>query len=335
MTTENKHLPAIPEGMDVEAKAPGSRKMVPVSSSALMTFQPKSPEEAIKMAQMISRSQLCPDQYRNRPEDVFLVGMYGAEIGLTWMSALKNCYVINSRVSLYGDVMFALLLPCAAFEYLKDSYDAEAKIATCEIKRRGKPARVESFSYADAKAAGLVAKNPNYDKYTKDQLAWKARWRAARPEFADVFHGMYIVEEAVDLPPPGPLVEQREAIKSPRAITQLLDDLAGRRESAPQRAPGEEPAPPPTRVDSVTVNERKGKGPVFWAKLADTRKASTFDAKLYDKLKRAHDEGLPVIVTTKANGEYLNIADVSIHIPDERPEAPGGTDEHDGAEQPE
>lgn len=326
------NLPATKPESSLAIQPIGTRQMVQPSKAAaqFLGIQPKDLSEAMSLAKLIASSNLCPEAYYGKPGDVLLVGAYAAEIGMSWLQGLMNTYVVNRRVAIYGDIMFALLHACPAFEYLHDAWDPETGTATCRIKRRGKPERVESFSYEQAERAGFIdGKNGHtYKKFPKDMLTWKARWRAARPEFADVFHGMYIVEEAMDLPPPGSGIEEPAPIATPRALGDVVDAFL---EPPPQKGAGRAPdaqAPDvdPTATTTVesckekTWKDRKtSKTGVWWEiKTGDGRTMGTSVEARAKKAKRAIEEGLPVVVTSEPGqvAGTLQLVDISLAIPE-------------------
>jgi hypothetical protein len=49
--------------------------------------------EAIEFSNMLSRSQMVPKNYQNKPEDVLVAVQWGYEIGLAPLQALQNISV--------------------------------------------------------------------------------------------------------------------------------------------------------------------------------------------------------------------------------------------------
>jgi hypothetical protein len=60
-------------------------------------------------------------------------------------------------------------------------------------KRKGQPEYSVTYTWEDAKRAGLTSKD-TYQKYPKDMLYWKAAGRAAKRQWADVLKGIAIRE---------------------------------------------------------------------------------------------------------------------------------------------
>ena len=66
---------------------------------------PQSLADVKTFSDIITRSSLCPDQYRNKPQDVFVAILMGLDLGLSPMQAVQNIAVINGRPCLWGDAM--------------------------------------------------------------------------------------------------------------------------------------------------------------------------------------------------------------------------------------
>ena len=72
-------------------------------------FAPQTMTEAIEFSSMLSRSQMVPKNYQNKPEDILVAVQWGYEIGLAPLQALQAISVINGKPSVYGDAAMALV----------------------------------------------------------------------------------------------------------------------------------------------------------------------------------------------------------------------------------
>ena len=164
---------------------------------------PKSWSDAIHYANAIARSNFCPKDYRNKPEDILVAIQMGLEVGLKPMQAVQGIAVINSRPAIWGDAALAVVEASGKLEYIKETIEGDLKtnaMATCAIKRRGKKNEViRTFSVDDAKRAGLWNKDI-YQKYPQRMLQMRARSWTLRDAFADVLKGLNIREEVEDIP---------------------------------------------------------------------------------------------------------------------------------------
>jgi hypothetical protein len=71
--------------------------------------------------------------------------------------------------------------------------------ATCVVKRNDETI-TQSFSRKDAEQAGLWSKPGPWITYPKRMLQMRARSWAIRDAFPDALHGIYVAEEAMDIP---------------------------------------------------------------------------------------------------------------------------------------
>lgn len=166
-------------------------------------FAPQSMAEAVQFSEMLSKSEMVPKQYQNKPQDILVAVQWGYEIGLAPMQALQNISVINGRPSVYGDAAMALVQASPVCEDIQEFFEGEGTnnpIAVCIAKRKGRTAVTAKFSVEDAKRAGLWDKQGPWKQYTKRMLQMRARGFALRDAFPDVLKGLITAEEAMDYP---------------------------------------------------------------------------------------------------------------------------------------
>lgn len=157
--------------------------------------------DAMAFAEMVSKTEFAPKDFRGKPEACLMAIQHGSEIGLSKMQSLQSIAVVNGRPTIYGDAALAVCQSSAVCEWITESVDGDGATmtATCSAQRRGYPAPIVStFSVADAKAAGLWGKSGPWSQYPKRMLAMRARGFALRNAFADVLRGLVTAEEAGD-----------------------------------------------------------------------------------------------------------------------------------------
>ena len=156
---------------------------------------PDNIEEAYRLAQYVSKSGLAP-QGMKTPEQCMVAIMHGLEVGLPPMQAVQKIAVINGRPSIWGDAVPALLLS-KGFRISEEPTESGHK---CTITRPDGQVIVRQFTKADAEKAGLWNKTGPWKQYPQRMLQMRARSLAARDGAADVLAGMYLAEEAQDIP---------------------------------------------------------------------------------------------------------------------------------------
>lgn len=207
---------------------------------AAFTMVPKDLEEAREYAAIISKSSLCPADYRGKLEDIIIAIQYGLELGLKPLQALQCIAVINGRPTIWGDGALAVVLASGLVEDFKELSVSDALLADkghCIIKRKGRASAIDvSFSREDAETAKLWGKAGPWTNYPGRMMQMRARGFALRDGFADVLKGLAIAEEIRDL----------DLVSTP-VTAQILDDAlkAPRRksEAAPLLVPDQDPKP--------------------------------------------------------------------------------------------
>jgi len=165
------------------------------------TLVPRNLIEIKELASFLAASDLIPKSLMGRKENVALVLLMGHEIGCGGVAALRNIYVVNGRPSIYGDLATALVRKSGLCEELEYSFEGKGDALKCIAtgKRKGmKNPHTEEFSMSDAVLGGLVEKNPNYKKFPKDMIMWKALHRLYKFLWSDVLNGISIKEVVND-----------------------------------------------------------------------------------------------------------------------------------------
>lgn len=160
---------------------------------------PTTIEEVFRLATAISKSGLAPANM-NTPEKLTVAIMQGLEIGLPPMMAVNRIAVVNGRPTLYGEAIPALLLS-RGFRLVETMEGTgEKRLARCRVIRPDGDAQERTFSVEDAKTASLWGKAGPWKQYPDRMLQMRARGFAARDHAADVLGGLYLTEEAEDIP---------------------------------------------------------------------------------------------------------------------------------------
>lgn len=222
----------------------GSAVANPTMNSPLGIFDPSVLEGAMKAAEMLSDSSLVPKDFQGKPGNCLIAIQWGAELGLAPLQAMQNIAVINGRPSIWGDALLALVQGSGALEWIKEEVEAEGQkdgwVATCVVKRRGKDPANRQFTWEDAKTGGLAGKQGPWQQYPKRMLQMRARGFALRDVFADVLKGLYVGEEAQDLP-----------------------DERRMRDVTPQDDEGEAPKSKADKVHDRVASKKKTEGPAL------------------------------------------------------------------------
>lgn len=170
---------------------------LPVVQKPSFSLAPRDLEEALRFAEILSKSTIIPKDFANNPGNILVAIQWGMELGLQPMQAMQNIAVINGRPSLWGDAVIGLVKSSPLCEYITEEVTDDE--AVCKVKRRGEPEQSRTFTVADAKKAGLIGKQGPWTQYPKRMMQMRARSWALRDVFPDVLRGMPIAEEIMDI----------------------------------------------------------------------------------------------------------------------------------------
>ena len=171
-------------------------------------FMPQTLGEMMDFSSFLSKSNLVPKELRGNPADIFLCLQAGSQLGLSTLDSLQSIMVVNGRATIWGDAALALVRASGLMTYFHE--EGNEKYATCTA-RRGDEERTHSFTMADAVKAGLVSRNPLYNKFPRRLLQSKPRSWVLRDLFPDVLKGIHIREEVEDYED---LSKQQQKIKN-------------------------------------------------------------------------------------------------------------------------
>ncbi|WP_104019087.1 recombinase RecT [Roseovarius nitratireducens] len=170
-----------------------------VPTGGMADLTPKTLDEAMRFADILSGSSIIPKDYQGKPGNVLVAIQWGYELGLPPMQAMQNIAVINGRPSIWGDAMLALVQASGKLEYINEDVGDDG--ASCTVKRKGQANSVtREFTRDDAQQASLLNKQGPWTQYPKRMMQMRARGFALRDTFADVLRGVAMAEEARDMP---------------------------------------------------------------------------------------------------------------------------------------
>lgn len=184
---------------DAFESVPAPKSTAMIRAGHVQALVPRSFDDAWRIAQAFAKSGMCP-QGMDKPEQVLVAVMAGAEIGLAPFQAVQSFAVINNRPSLWGDGMLAVVRGRGVRVEERLEGEGDRMVAWCKVTRPDTQEVIErSFSVDDAKAAGLWTKAGPWKQYPKRMLQMRARAWALRDGCADMLRGIHMAEEAQDM----------------------------------------------------------------------------------------------------------------------------------------
>jgi len=143
---------------------------------------------------ILIKSGLCPAHIKTWQAAVVIM-RFGHQLGVDEFTALQNLYTIGGKVAAFASLQHALILRDHGDNaILVGEMSAERCALSCRRRGQDQPTTI-TYTFAEAKQAGLVTSNPTWGKYPADMLFARAISRAGRVLFRDSTLGTYTPEE--------------------------------------------------------------------------------------------------------------------------------------------
>lgn len=199
------------------------------TGNSVAPIVPTTIEETFRLAGAFAGSGMAP-RGMDKPEQVMVAILAGAELGLPPFQAVQSFAVVNGRPALWGDGLVAVVRRHGV--KIREWHDGET--AFCEVTRPDTgEVIVREFSQADAKAAGLAGKQGPWTQYPKRMRQMRARAWAVRDGCADMLRGLAVAEEAEDMGEarvvserPSPAEQLALETQAPPAAIEIVDEEA-------------------------------------------------------------------------------------------------------------
>lgn len=189
---------------------------------------PQTLDEALKMATIMSKSNIVPRELVGRPEAIFVALSFGMEIGLPPMQAVQSIMIVNGRPTIWGDAALALAQGSNLIDKVEeDAPDVAAKNGTgrCKVTLKNGMIVERRFSIEDAKRAKLMDKGGPWLTYPGRMLQMRARAWALRDSVPQVLKGIQMREEVADYQSSGyPEVEMPKPVDAVEVSEELPFD---------------------------------------------------------------------------------------------------------------
>lgn len=242
-----------------------------------MSLVPRTMDEAIRFATTLSKSDIVPKDFLDKPANILVAIQWGFELGLQPMQAMQSIAVINGRPSLWGDAVIALVRSSDLCEYIHEEIAADGMSATCRTKRKGDDREtVRTFTMEDAEKAGLKGKAGPWTQYRKRMLQMRARSWCLRDVYPDVLRGVHVAEEAQDIPPEKDVTPHgADVVEQPRSKSEKqapVDAQEVTKDGTPKadvKEPGPEAAAQPGSAAPAETAASSGNGATAGKPLVD------------------------------------------------------------------
>ena len=232
---------------------------------------------ALEFAERISRTALIPEALRGKPDEVLAVMVYGRELGMEPMRAVRSINFIKGTPTLKAEAIAAMVMASAVCEELT-LLDSTDRAALYYAKRVGASKGVEmGYTLAQAQRAGLT-NNPTWKNHPEAMLRARAVTSICRAVFPDVYGGLYSEDEAQEIADRREARSQVEPKPDPRPAARPRPEAAaatvGRRTEALRHGT----SAPPAAVEDAEVVEVDGHAAARAVLAAAGLREAQFDA---------------------------------------------------------
>lgn len=301
----------------------------PVALSPMANLMPsKEDMDLVKQAaQMVFSGKVALPTELNSPEKVAAVMLYGLELGLRPMTAIRHLYIVNGRVSPSAEVMAALFMKAdernrlivEKLEVKAGPNGAGIASGVCTI-RLIRPARnIDerlTVDWEQIKRAGLA--RDNNLAYPEDRLRYHCTKRLCRAYAQDLINGLddgpaitaMTVEDA-----PAPAIDEaalyNEGDEPAEGEYRDVDHETGEIHDAPKAEPPITPTPSQLQGISRLIDEIKSSwgatAPEFIA-LQKELAGKYGTEKLKDRSLLSYDEAAALLLyLRRKNGEPVDM----------------------------
>ncbi len=142
------------------------------------------------ISEELGKSKALPAFIQNNSQ-LAMVLLAGKESGMGVIESLNSYYIVNGKVTIYGQAVL-IQLKRAGFSVKWGACDD--KSATVTVIAPDKSENTETFTIEEAVKGGNTG-NPVWQKYKKSMLRWKALAANVRFFCPEVLYGSYVKED--------------------------------------------------------------------------------------------------------------------------------------------
>lgn len=131
---------------------------LPVRASAGLPAGPRSFDEMYRQAEVLAKSDLVPKALQGKPESIVLVGLYGAEHGISLVTALSQVHIIDNKPSPSAQLQLGQAARLGHETRWVETSSEKAVLRARRREDRNNPDGWVTFTFTldDARKAGLL-----------------------------------------------------------------------------------------------------------------------------------------------------------------------------------
>lgn len=192
------------------------------SGAALNVWQDKKAfDQVARVANMLSKSTIVPQNYQGKPEDCFIAVEMAARMNTSPIFIMQNLYVVKGKPSWAGQACMAMINACGKFKSVKHVYtgtkgtDTRGCYVTAIRVSDGENVNGTEVTMKMAKDEGWIT-NSKWKNMPEQMLGYRAASFFARMYCPEALMGLQTYEEVLDAEPQQKTTAQRltEALKA-------------------------------------------------------------------------------------------------------------------------
>lgn len=173
-------------------------------NTAVNVWQDKDAfDQATRVANMLSKSRIVPENYQNRPEDCFIAVELAARMNTSPVFIMQNLYVVKGKPSWAGQACMAMITACGKFKNVRHVYTGTKGTDTrgCYVEAvrvaDGETVQGTEVTLAMARSEGWMS-NSKWKNMPEQMLGYRAASFFARMYCPEAMMGLHTAEEVYD-----------------------------------------------------------------------------------------------------------------------------------------
>ena len=177
------------------------------TGAALNVWQDKKAfDQVARVAAMLSKSTIVPQNYQGKPEDCFIAVEMAARMNTSPVFIMQNLYVVKGKPTWAGQACMAMINACGKFKHVKHVYtgtkgtDTRGCYVTATRISDGETVNGTEVTMKMVKDEGWIT-NSKWTNMPEQMLGYRAASFFARMYCPEALMGLQTYEEVIDTEP--------------------------------------------------------------------------------------------------------------------------------------
>ena len=187
-------------------------------------------EKAWKFASIISKSDIIPMHYRNKPENVFIAVQTACRMNLDPMMIMQNTYIVSGKLGMNSSFAISLANKSGLLEggirYRIEGEGNELRVTAYGTLKQTREEISFTIGMKEARAENWT-KNSKYATLPELMLRYRAAILLIRTHMPEALNGMQTVEEMEDVKAANIIVSKSDSniVSKTQALSDKLKEI--------------------------------------------------------------------------------------------------------------